>query len=216
MIRERYNRRQVEVNAVTDLPTAIISLADAKAFLRVDGTADDALITMLIGVAVDSAEKYLRRSILTKSLILTMDGFPFSDDDALVRLGSGTHQVPPTWITGGYDEFDLPYPPVASVTSITTFNPANVGSVFSASAYIVDNARVVLNQGFTWPLDLRDRAAVKVEYVAGYGAANLPSSIKLGMMQHLVAMYECRTGCDMPDAARGLMDQYRILDGLAW
>lgn len=213
---DRYNRRQVSIVSTTDAATDIISLNDAKAFLRIDGTEDDPLLTMLIGVAVDSAEKYLRRSILTKTLELTLDGFPWADDDALARIGSGTHQVPPSWITGGYDEFDLPYPPAASITSITTYNPANVSAVFASASYLLDNSRVILNQGYTWPSDLRDRAAVKVRYVAGYGSANLPAGIKLGMMQHLVAMYECRTGCEMPLAARGLLDQYRILDGLAW
>jgi len=216
LIRERYNRRQVEVSSVTDAPTDIISLDEVKSFLRVDGTSDDALLTMLIGVAIDAAEKYLWRSILTKSLVLTMDAFPFSDDEALVRLGPGVHDVPPNYITGGAAEFDLPYPPVASVTSITSYSPANAGTVLSSSAYMLDNARVVLNAGYSWPSDLRNRAAVRVAYVAGYGAAGLPAAIKMGMMQHLVAMYECRMGCEMPSAARGLLDGYRILDGLAW
>lgn len=216
MRHNKYNRRSIEVISVTDQATDILPLDDVKAFLRIDGTDDDALLTMLIGSAVESAEKYLRRAIRRQTIELTMDGFPFSDDDALARMGSGTFQVPPSYITGGYDEFDLPYPPVASVTSITTYSPSNAASVFAASSYILDGARITLNQGRTWPTDLRERAAVKTRYVAGYGPVAVPGSIKLGMMQHIVAMYECRSGCDMPDAARGLMNAYRILDGLTW
>lgn len=212
----RYDRRTVDLVSATDAATDILPLAEVKAYLRITESDDDALLTILIGSAVGSAEKYLRRALRTATYSLTLDGFPFVDDDALVRLGPGTHQVPPSFVTGGGAEFDIPYPPVNSITSITTYNRANVGAVFSASAYLLDNSRVVLNDGYTWPTDLRDHAGVKVAYVAGYGAANLPPEIKMGMMQHLVAMYECRTGCDMPDAARGLMNGYRILDGLTW
>lgn len=216
MNRSRYNRRTVEIISATDQATDILLLADVKAFLRIDGPDDDALLTMLIGAAVDAAEKYTRRALRRLVLEVTMDGFPFADDEALARLGSGTFQMPPSYVLGETSDIDLPYPPINSITSITTFNKSNVSAVVSASAYILDGFRVSLNDGFTWPTDLRERAAVKVRYAAGYGASALPASIKLGMMQHLVAMYECRTGCDMPDAARGLMDQYRILDGLAW
>lgn len=215
-MRTRYNRRTVEVISLTDQAIDILPLADAKAFLRVDGSDDDVLLTMLIGAAVTSAEKYLARALRRQTLELTLDGFPFADDDALVRLGQGVHQVALSWVVGDVEGIDLPYPPIASITSITTYNTANTGAVFSSAAYFLDGFRVTLNRGYTWPTDLRDRAAVKVRYVAGYGPINLPMDIKLGMMQHLVAMYECRTGCEMPEAARGMMNAYRITDGLTW
>ena len=215
-MRTRYNRRSVEVISFTDQAIDILPLADVKAFLRIDGTDDDPLLTMLINSAVESAEKYLARALRRQTLELTLDGFPFADDEALARLGPGVHQVALSYVIGDVEGIDLPYPPVASVTSITTFNTANASAVFSSAAYLLDGFRITLNRGYTWPTDLRDRAAVKVRYVAGYGQATLPSSIKLAMMQHLVAMYECRTGCDIPAAARGMMDAYRIRDGLAW
>lgn len=212
----KYNRRAVEFVSATDQATDILLLPDVKAFLRVDGTDDDALLTLLIATTVDGAEKYLRRSIRRQVLDLTMDNFPFADDDALARLGPGMHQVPPSFITGSTAEFDLPYAPATAITSITTYLTDNTPAVFSSNSYILDNSRVILNQGYTWPTSLRERAAVKVRYAAGYGPVNLPGSIRLGMMQHIVAMYECRMGCEMPMASQGLMSQYRILDGLAW
>jgi Phage gp6-like head-tail connector protein len=213
---DRYNRRSVAFVAQTDDATDIIPLADAKEFLRIHGNDDDLLLIMLIGAAVDAAEKYTRRAIRRATYELTLDGFPYFDDDNLARLGAGTFDVARSYVLGTGDEFDLPYPPVNSITSITTYNRANAAAVVSPATYLLDGGRIVLNDGYTWPTDLRDRAAVKVAYAAGYGPVNVPVSIKIGMMQHLVAMYDCRTGCDMPEAARGLMNGYRILDGLTW
>lgn len=215
-MRERYNRRSVAVISYTDQAIDILPLADVKAFLRITEDDDDPLLTLLIDAAVASAEKYLVRALRRQTLELTLDGFPFSDDDALVRLGAGVHQVALSHVIGDVEGIDLPYAPINSITSITTYNPANASAVFSSASYLLDGFRVTLNRGYTWPTDLRDRAAVKVRYVAGYGLSGLPAGVKLGMMQHMVAMYECRTGCEMPDAARGLMNAYRLSDGLTW
>jgi hypothetical protein len=215
MIRSKYNRKTVSLVSLTDQATDILRISDARDFLRIDD-ADDALLTMLIQSAVESAERYLARAVRRQTLELTMDGFPFADDEALVRLGSGTFTIPLSYITGGAGEFDLPYAPANSVTSITTFSPGNVSAVFASSNYILNNSRVVLNEAATWPSGLRERAAVVVRYVAGYGPTGVPSPIKIGMMQHLAAMYDCRTGCNMPEAARDMMAPYRILDQLAW
>lgn len=209
----RYNRRTVEI--VSAVETGIIDLDDVKAFLRIDGTDDDVLLAMFVTAALEAAEKYTRRAIRVLTLDATMDGFPFDDDEALVRLGAGVHNVPLSYITGRYSEFDLPYPPVTSITTITTYNRANAGSVFDAASYLLDGSRVVLNDGYTWPTGLRDYAAVKVRYVAGYGS-NTPSQIKLAIMQHIAAMYECRSGCDIPEHAQGMLNAYRLADGLSW
>lgn len=210
----QYNRRSVEILAKTS--ETIISIAEAKAFLRIDGNDDDALIGILINTAIQSAETYTRRAIGAIDVELTMDGFAMADDDAIVNLGAGWHQIPPWYVMGRGSEIDLPYPPINSITSITTFNRQNVAAVFPSASYILDGFRVSLNEGVTWPTELRHRAGVKVRYSAGYGEAKLPTPIKLAMMQHIVAMYECRGGCDIPAAAKVGLDPYRIRDGMTW
>lgn len=210
---DRYNRRTVETVSVS--ADEVISLATVKQFLRIDTNDDDDLLLMFIDAGLEGAEKYTRRAIRQITLDLTLDGFPFDDDDALARLGPGVHNVPLSYITGRFGEFDLPYPPVASVTTITTFSRANVGTVLASAAYLLTNSRIVLNDGYSWPTGLRERSAVVVRYVAGYGTG-IPAPIKLAVMQHVAAMYECRSGCDMPEASRGMLNSYRLADGLAW
>lgn len=209
----RYNRKTVELISVAD--GEIVPLEDVKQFLRIDSPDDDFMLAMFITAGLEAAEKYTRRAIRQLTLDVTLDGFPFDDDDALVRLGPGVHNVARSYVTGRYNEFDLPYPPVQSVTSITTYSRANAGTVFDAASYLLDGSRIVLNEGYTWPTGLRDYAAVKVRYVAGYGA-NIPAQIKLAVMQHVAAMYECRSGCDIPAHAQGMLNAYRLADGLSW
>lgn len=214
MIRDqRYNRKTVKVVSVA--AGDIVTLDEIKAFCRLTGTDDDAMLAIFRAAAVEAAEQFTSRSIRELTIDLTLDGFPFCDDDALVRLGPGTHNVPPSFVMGRWDAIELPRPPVVSITSITSYNRANVAAVMDAAGYRLADFRAVLNDGYQWPTDLRDQAAVVVRYVAGYGA-NLPAPIKVGILQHISAMYDCRGGCEMPVAARGQMQPYRIMDGLAW
>lgn len=68
----------------TNLP---VTLAEMKLFLRVDNiTDDDALITTLISAATGACELWLRRSIMQKGYLQTLDCFPYFTDTALTQL----------------------------------------------------------------------------------------------------------------------------------
>jgi hypothetical protein len=68
----------------TNLP---VTLAEAKLFLRVDNiTDDDLLITTLISAATGACETFLRRSIMKKGYLQTLDSFPYFNDTALTQL----------------------------------------------------------------------------------------------------------------------------------
>jgi uncharacterized phiE125 gp8 family phage protein len=60
-------------------PTStVISLAEAKAFLRIDSDYDDddTYITSLINVATQVVEEFTRRRLITQSYYLYYDEFP--------------------------------------------------------------------------------------------------------------------------------------------
>jgi len=214
---KRYNRRTLTTIAAPEaLPVTVAEMCD---FLVVPEGQDDALILSFIYAATDQMERYLRRALITQSLRLTMDGFPGYDYDAITRLGAGVHEpVHIASIIGGMGEVDLPRGPVQSVT-ITTFSRSNISSVVDPQSYFLDTAgeRIVLNESATWPDNLRDRAAVQVDYVAGYGdAADVPPAIRQGIKQMVAAMYECRQVCEMPAGCKAMVETYRRFDGLGW
>jgi hypothetical protein len=212
----RYNRRTLTTIAAPE--TLPVTVAEMAAFLVIEETQDDALIQSFIYAATDQMERYLRRALITQSLRLTMDGFAVENDERLIQLGAGTHTASVPYLLGRTAEVDLPRGPVQSAV-ITTFNRSNVSSVFDAANWFLDTAgeRVVLNEGRTWPDNLRDRAAVQIDYVAGYGAAgDVPAAIKHGIKQAVAAMYECRDACEMPAACKAMVEVYRRFDGLGW
>ena len=211
----RFNRKSVYVTASADSPS--ISTADMKSFLRVTDSADDAIIAAYVATATEMVKQYTRRAILTETFVFKSDGFAAVDaDDRLLSLGPGFHTASVPYVLGGGDTFDLPFSPLQSVTSITTYNRDNTSAVYSSSKYGVDlqSGRVYLNEGEVWPSNLRAQDAVAVEYVAGYGSGSIPEPILQAIRLYVSQMYD---GCEgMTDEARRLLAPYRRMDELPW
>ena len=146
-----------------------------------------------------------------------MDGF---GEDRRESLAAGYYEGHKATFLGQTGEFDLPFRPISSITSIKTFDPANAETTYDAANYELDNtgARVYLNEGATWPTDLRQREAVKIVYVAGYGAtiASVPFDVQQAALLHVSKMYECRDQCDLSDACKSLLAPYKLLDAIGW
>lgn len=138
-----------------------ITASEAKASpsLRVSVATDDTDITALIKTARMMAERYTLHALVTQTLELVLDGFP----------------------TGG---IRLPMPPLQSVTSIKYIDTSEVEQTMDPLDYSVDDdssvGLIVPAYGETWPTDVLDQVnAVRVRYVAGFGAAAaVPEDIK--------------------------------------
>lgn len=158
------------VTAPTEYP---VSLADAKAALLVDHDQDDALITRLIASATDEAERLAGRSFVTRTVRLLLNAWPCGP----IRL---------------------PYPPVQSLSSITYYDEDNTEQTVSAASYlaVLDTVPplVSLKPGQTWPSDsLRDYSPIRVQYVAGYGAAgSVPERYRSLILALVTVDYESR------------------------
>ena len=140
------------IQVVTEPVKEPISIEDLKNDLKVDSdlTADDALIRALGLAARKVAEQVQHRALITQTLELTLDDWP----------------------SKGY--FELPRPPLQSVTSIKYYDEDDNESTVNSSTYLVDTdsepGRVVLNADESWPsTTLRPANGVQVTYVAGYG-----------------------------------------------
>jgi hypothetical protein len=72
-----------------------------------------------------------------------------------------------------------------------------------------------LNEGETWPSNLRAQDAVEVTYVAGYGSGNIPAPILEAIRLYVSSLYDgtC-SGIDMQ--MKALLAPYRRADELAW
>jgi len=211
----RFNRKSAYVTASTDSPA--ISTADMKTFLRVDNSDDDAVIAAYISTATEAIKQHLRLALLTETFVLKADGFTEPDgDDRLIALGPGVHTASRPYILGGGDAFDVPFPPLQSVTTVQTFDRSNDVSTYSNTKYEVDlqSGRIYLNEGETWPSDLRAQDAVKITYVAGYGSGSIPDPMLQAIRSYVEQMYD---GCEgMTAEVKRLLAPYRRMDELAW
>jgi uncharacterized phiE125 gp8 family phage protein len=148
----------------TDL---VVTLAETKLALRVDGTDLDAELTRLIRSATRQAETEMRRALLTQTWQLTLDGFP----------ACGAIQLP----------FGC-----TSVTSVQYVDEAGATQTLAGTSYHVDvtraPGRLVRADSVTWPtIDVRPNA-VTVTIVCGFGAvADVPAEVKDWILAHVGA-----------------------------
>lgn len=211
----RFNRKSVYVTASNDSPA--ISTATMKTFLRVDTIDDNTVIAAYVTTATEAIKQYLRLALLTETFVLKADGFAYAGaDDRLLALGPGVHTASVPYVLGGGETLDLPFPPLQSVTSVVTYDRGNNASTFSNTKYQVDlqSGRIYLNEGETWPTDLRAQDAVQVTYIAGYGSGSIPAPILQAIRSYVEQLYD---GCEgMTDEIKRLLAPYRRADELAW
>lgn len=122
-----------------------VTLAIAKAHLRIDGTDDDAAIERLISAATAQVQHLTQRALVTQTWRLTMDAFP-----------CGVIKVP--------------LPPLQAVTAFAYTDTAGVEQPLTG--YQADNTcllgRILPAYGTSWPAARCQPQAVKIDFTAGY------------------------------------------------
>ena len=198
--------------------TEPVTLAEAKLHLRVDAdlTADDTLITLLIGAARRYAEMYCNRSLITQRWRLVIDSFP----------GPSMIGVP----------FGIPYTlpghaillergRVQSVDGITYTAMDGNEATIPITDWVAETAspiaRVTPRFGKIWPIPLPQIGAVKVDFTAGYGdtSAAIPEGIKHWILLRTGTLYENREEVAVINKGKveplpfidGLLDPYRVV-----
>jgi hypothetical protein len=204
-----YNRHSLKVTvAPATLP---VSVNELKEFLRIDGSSEDTILEQFIQAATTAVELYISKSLITQTRTLTLDWLPPTPQTRLRTQDDGYFYLP--YIFNGRGYLDLPYSPIQSITSLQTFGLDNAASTFDSAYYTLDVAgsRLLFNTNSPGlPSNLRERAAVVITYVAGYGSAsNVPHDIKLAVMAYASDMYNCRSLCDMGIGCMGLLSQYK-------
>jgi hypothetical protein len=207
------------VTVVTAAAISPVTTAQLIAWGRLDASEDATTLQMLIDSATDAAEKFMNRSLINRTLKLTLD-VPAGGLDYL--LGDGVYDLPVSALYGCVkSSIDLPRGPVSAISSVTTYDTDNASSTYSSANYTLDSSgsRLLLNSDATWPSGMRTSAAVAIQYVAGYGttAATVPAAIKNGILMHAASMYEQRGQCedamDIPPGAKQLYKPYRVMGG---
>lgn len=187
------------LSVVTAPASEPISTADAKTHLRVDASDDDSYIDALVSAARSFVEQYTHRALITQTLKLTLDRFPW-----------------------GNRYIQLPRAPAQSVTSIQYIDCDGVLQTWDSSNYSVDikrqPGRLYPNYNQCYPSTRNIEEAVQITYVAGYGnsGTDIPTDLIHAMKLIIGQFYEIReASCPMtlnelPFGARALLDMHKL------
>jgi uncharacterized phiE125 gp8 family phage protein len=134
---------------VTPATESVLSLQEVKDHCRVDGEADDLVLTGLLAAATEQAEIDFDRALMRKTYRLDLPRF--------------------------YPCIGLPWPPLSSVQFIKYYDFDNALQTLDEDVYAVDfgvepsQVRAAYNQ--TWPTTYRRHDAVQITYDVGYETA---------------------------------------------
>lgn len=182
---------------VTGPASEPVTLSEAKAHLRVDGTDEDTLISSLIVAARQYAERYMRRALINQTWRYDADAFE--------------------------DRIQLWPSPVSSISSVTYVDATGSTVTVSGSDYQADLAAepAILTPSYAaavWPIPRASSlGSVRVTFVAGYGASAsaVPTGIKqaiLLLIGHWFANREVTSSktSELPFAVSALLDNYQV------
>lgn len=174
-----------------------VTVAEAKAHLRVDGSAEDVLINSLILTSRLHIEAALGLALVAQGWTLILDKWP--KDGA----------VP------------LPIRPVMAIGGVRVYSIDDVPETVSSSDYILEGKgvppRLVPKAG--WKAPGRKAAGIEIDFIAGFGAlaADVPHPIRHALLLLIAHWYEHRDPLEIgrpeaniPNAVSELLMPYTV------
>jgi len=175
-----------------------VSVADAKAQLRIDHSDEDALISSLIITSRLHIEAALGLALISQSWSFFVDRWPRSREIA------------------------LPIRPVQSISSVRVWSADGSSQTVAPAAYTLDGfgapCRLVLHPSMPPPVPGRIANGIEIALVAGYGdaAADVPETIRHALLLLVAHWYENREAVDVgsadiavPQSISALLAPYR-------
>jgi uncharacterized phiE125 gp8 family phage protein len=165
-----------------------VSVAEAKAHLRVDSDEDNFYIASLLSSAREWVEVYLDRTLIQTQWTVRLDGFPI-------------------------DDIELPRPPMSQTQTavvITYTSEAGAVATLSSDLYRVDRSAtpgvVRPLQTGNWPSHMDDANAVTITWWAGYGAdgKSTPAPIRHAILMLVGFWFENRSAVNVGSISKQL------------
>lgn len=161
-----------------------VSLADAKAHMRVDGPEEDQLISALTTAARLHVERLAGLALITQKWSVLLDGWP--DGQAI----------------------ELPLAPIRSVDSLKVYGDDDVATVIDPAQYHADlasrPARLVRRSTVYWAPPGRVANGIEIDITAGYGAAagDVPETLRRAILLLAAHWFENRAAVEEGSALR--------------
>ncbi len=176
-----------------------VTVADAKAHLRIDGSEEDVLIASLLLTSRLHIETALSLALVTQSWTLKLDCWPPGRD------------------------VELPLSPLRSVDEVRIKDASGVAVIVPAESYLVDlaarPARLVWNNVMP-PMPQVPANGIEIDLTVGFGADgdSVPAPLKHAILMLAAHWYEHRDpqeiggeGARIPDAVGELINPFRTI-----
>lgn len=149
-----------------------VTLAEAKAFLRVDDTAEDGMLATLITAARLHVEGTTARALIAQSWRAVLDCWPA---DRVVKL---------------------PVAPLIGLTAVTAYDIGGNAHPIGLSQFQIEAApaRLLLPQDVAGMPVARERQGIEIDYAAGFGsaAAAVPADLRQALLTLVAHWHEHR------------------------
>lgn len=173
-----------------------LTLAEAKAFLRVEHDEDDALITTLIAAARAAIEARTGRALMSQSWRMVLDSWP----------AEGRIAVTPA--------------PLRAIAAVRVYGDDGLAQELDAGSFVSNTAAAPGVIGFIpWNVVAPGRAVagIEIDVTCGYGdaAADVPAPLRQAVRLLLAHFYEYRGPLAAPEAGpaslAALLAPYRVM-----
>jgi len=171
-----------------------LTLAEAKAFLRVEHGDDDDVITALIAAARVHVEAMTRRALLAQTWRFVLDAWP-RDGRFAPRIG-----------------------PLRELVAARLVDADGTVRDMDGESFVVDGgANVIAAPCFALPVPGRARAGIALDVRCGYGAdaGDVPADLRQAVRLLLAHWYDHRVatadGALVPASVSALIAPYRML-----
>lgn len=149
----------------------LITLAQAKAWLRVTRTNEDELIQALLDASIRWADGVCKR-------VFAAQDYEF--------------------YTNSFSEIELPNAPIEEITSLSYI--AYGGTTYTAitsTNYLLNNSSIEptiewINESYTLPQLANRHDAIKVIYSGGFTSSTLPENVQTAILLKLNTLYDVR------------------------
>lgn len=192
----------------------VVSLAEIKTYLRVDGSDEDTLLESLIEAATKTLEEQCGCKFGTQTWDIYRQCWPKEYNKKM--WWDGVKEIAISELYADTDYYELPFKPLQSVESIKYYGTDDTEYILDNSIYDIDVAgyvpRVQLRYSQIWPtITLRPLNAIVTRGVFGF--TSVPASIKEAVKIYVANMYECRGSSEksgIPKSCMALLEPFVI------
>ncbi len=158
-----------------------VTVAEAKAHLRVDATEEDTLIASLILTSRLHIEAALGLALITQSWRTLLDAW------------------------GAEAAIELPLRPLQTVDAVRVLPAEGAAVVIAPTSYVVDTASApprLERTGMIWPHPGKVANGIEIDFTAGFGdaAADVPAPLRQALLLLVAHWYERREPIEVGSA----------------